>query len=226
MSGGLSTEAQQVVDFLLSQESYIVFGLGKLNFTLEGFRVDTEGYREIGHKIRSGAIEVRVIPPDPDRESEVEATYTARMDKLSVPEGLDLRTEARGHIRNQAMIVHEATHALVDYHRATLSGALDEACAYVAGQVYSMSVGSPQTSSERRAQAILSASHAIVQQRRMKYVTGAVLRASDTDVAALVAAVRGHTGAYPDADVVRTGDGIDGGLLNPWYLPRPQPDRD
>jgi hypothetical protein len=218
MAATPSPEAIEVANFLRSEESYVVFGLGKLNFTLAGFRVDTEGYREIGDKVRQGAIEVRPVRSEPG--SSVAAVYTGRLDCLSVPAGLDLHTPGRRRIKDQSMIVHEATHALVDFHRFTFSGALDEACAYLAGQLYAMSLGDRQSSSRPRDDAIFSAARNIVQQRRMKYVTGAVLAASDPDVAALADAVRGHTHAYPDADVTRTGDGIRGGLLDPWYMPR------
>ena len=51
-------EADEVADFLLSSEGYVVYALGRLDFRVEGFRIDIEGYREIGHKIRSGAITV------------------------------------------------------------------------------------------------------------------------------------------------------------------------
>ncbi|NNK64701.1 MAG: hypothetical protein HKO98_15990, partial [Gemmatimonadetes bacterium] len=213
MSEALSPEATEVADFLLSEESYITFGLGKLNFTLAGFRVDTQGYREIGHKIRQGAIEVRPVESAPG--SSVAAVYTGLLDRLSVPAGLDLHTPRRRRIKDQSMVVHEVTHALVDFHRFTTTGALDEACAYVAGQLYAMSLGDLQSSSRPRDNAIFTASRTIVQQRRMKFVPGAVLMASDSDVAALAAAVRGHTQAYPDADVRRTGDGVHGGLIDP-----------
>ena len=218
MSAELSAESTEIADFLLSDESSITTALGKLNFTLGGFRVETKGYREIGHKIRQGAIEVRAVQSDPD--SPLAAAYTPRLDRLSVSAGLDLHTPRRGRIKDQSMVVHEVTHALLDFHRFTTTVALDEACAYVAGQVYARALGDLQMSSRPRDGAIFSASQRIVRERRMRYVTGAVLMATDPDVVALTDAIRGHTRAYPDADVRRTGDGVYGGLIDPWYLPR------
>jgi len=212
------SEASEVADFLLSDESYITYALGKLDFTFAGFPVDLAGYREIGHKIRQGALEVKPDPSAPG--ARIAASYTALANRLSVPAGLDLHTPGPHRIANQSVIVHEVTHALVDFHRFTTTGALDEACAYLAGQLYAMSFGLRQASTNSRANAIFVAAQAIVTQRRMTSTRGTVLFGSDPDVVTLARAVRGHTHAYPDADITRTGDGISGGLLDPWYLPR------
>ncbi len=130
-SSVLTVEATEVADFLLSTESYIVFALGRLNFHVGGFRIDTECYREIGHKIRQRAITVAPARSSPG--SQVAAVYTPARDRLSVPANLDLHRPGPGRIGNQGMIVHEATHALVDFHRFTCTGAVDEACGYIAG---------------------------------------------------------------------------------------------
>jgi hypothetical protein len=212
------SESDEVANFLLSTDSYIAFALGRLNFTVEGFRVDTKGYREIGHKIRQRAITVVAVRATGG--SQVAAAYTARRDQLSVPAGLDLHTPGAARISNQAMIVHEGTHALVDFHRFASTGAVNEACGYVAGQVYAMSLGLRQAGVGARSSAIISAAQAVVSRRRMTTRIGARLRASDPDVARLIRAITAHTSAYPDARVHRTPDGIRGGLINPWYQPR------
>ena len=212
------TEADEVSNFLLSTENYIVFALGRLDFRLQGFRIDIEGYREIGHKIRSGAITVSAARSSVG--SQVAAVYTPRRDRLSVPANLDLHTPGPVRISNQSMIIHEATHALVDFHRFSCTGAVDEACGYIAGQLYAMSLGLRQTGAGVRSGAIITAAQAIVTGRQMTTRLGAHLTVRDPDVAALLAAITGHTSAYPDAGVRRTGDGIRGGLLNPWYMPR------
>ena len=209
---------QQVADFLLSEDGAVTYGLNKLDFTLARVRVDPTGYREIGHKIRQGAIEVREVAPRPG--SATRAVYTPAMNRLSVPAGLDLVTPGSAQIAAQATIVHEATHALLDYHRFTTSVALDEAAAYVAEQIYAMARHRRQGSSDARAQAILSAAQAVVRGRDMLSRQGVVLFETDPDVEALVQAVRGHTGAYPNADERVTPDGIWGGIADPWYLPR------
>lgn len=210
--------ADEVADFLLSTEQYITFGLGRLNFTLDDLRIDTEGYREIGHKVRQGAISVR--PAQASAGSAVAAVYTSRLDKLSVPAGLDLSTAGPNRISQQAMIVHEATHAVADFHRYTMTGAQDEACAYIAGQLYAMTLGLRQRGGGPRAAAIIAAAQTVVSSRNMIAQTGQRLRSSDADITVLIQAITAHTSAYPDAGVQQTTDGIREGLLNPWYLPR------
>lgn len=211
-------EADEVADFLLSTESYIFFALGRLNFRVEGFRIDIQGYREIGRKIRSGAI--TVVAARSSTGSQVAAVYTPRRDRLSVPANLDLHTHGPVRISNQSMIVHEATHALVDFHRFACTGAVDEACGYIAGQVYAMSLGLRQVGAGARSGRIITAAQAIVTGRQMVTRTGAHLTVRDPDVVALLTAITAHTSAYPDAGVRHTPDGIRGGLINPWYMPR------
>ena len=211
-------EAEEVADFLLSTESYIAHALGRLNFSVEGFRVDTQGYREIGHKIRQDI--VTVAPAQRAEGSEVAAVYTRPRNRLSVPANLDLHTPGPARIGNQAMIVHEVTHALVDFHRFTCTGAVDEACGYIAGQVYAMSLSVRQAGAGARSAAIITAAQAVVSGHQMTIRTGARLRASEPDVATLIRAISAHTSAYPDAGVTSTPDGIRGGLINPWYQPR------
>lgn len=211
-------EADEVADFLLSMESYIVFALGRLDFVVEGFRVDTQGYREIGHKIREHAI--TVAPVRSSAGTPIAAAYTPRRDRFSVPANLDLHSPGPARISNQSMIVHEATHALVDFHRFACTGAVNEACGYIAGQLYAMSLGVRQTAVAPRSRAIIAAAQAVVTGRRMVFRTGTHLSGRDPDMVALLGAITAHTSAYPDAGVLSTPDGIRGGLINPWYLPR------
>ena len=192
-------ESDEVAGFLLSTESYIVFALDRLDFCVEAFRVDTEGYREIGHKIRQGAI--TVAPVRSSAGSQVAAVYTPHRDRLSVPANLDLHTPGPARISNQSMIVHEATHALVDFHRFTCTGAVDEACGYIAGQLYAMSLGLRQTGAGPRSSAIIAAAQAVVTGRRMVFQTGTRLSTRDPDMVALLGAITAHTSAYPDAGV-------------------------
>jgi len=212
------TEADEVADFLLSTESYIVYALGRLNFSVEGFRIDIEGYREIGHKIRSGAITVAVGRRSAG--SQVAAVYSQLRDRLSVPANLDLHTPGPARVSNQSLIVHEVTHALVDFHRFACTGAVDEACGYIADQVYAKALGLQQTGAGGRSGAIITAAQAIVTGRQMTTRTGARLTVRDPDVAVLITAITAHSNVYPDAGVHTTPGGIPGGLLNPWYMPR------
>ena len=209
-----------VANFLLSDERYITLGLSRLNFSLDGCRVDTEGYREIGNMIRIGSISVRAARTSGG--SSVAAVYTPALDRISVPGHLDLRTRGTALIGNQAMIVHESTHALLDFHRYSVLGSVDEACAYIAGQTYAAALSYRLSSGNPSSQAILAASQAIVDRRQMTAQVGAVLQPTDADVAALLGAIASHASAYPDANAVHRGDGIriGEGLINPWYQPR------
>ncbi len=83
-----------------------------------------------------------------------------------------------------------------------------------------MSLGLRQTGVGARSSAIIAAAQAVVAGRQMITRTGLRLSISDPDMVALRRAITAHTSAYPDAAVRRTPDGIQDGLINPWYLPR------
>jgi large exoprotein involved in heme utilization and adhesion len=207
-----------VANFLLSNDTSITYALGKLEFSLDSFRVDYEGYREIGHQIRSGG--VTVAEGSRSEGSTTAAVYTPRRDLISVPANLDLSGRTGGSISQQAMIVHECTHALMDYHRYQTTGTIQETAAYIAGALYAaakmirLSGGSNQQTN-----AILNAAFAIVRGRSMVSTPGQRLAAADRDVAALMSAINAHSD-YRTAHRPDVADGISGGLINPWYLPR------
>lgn len=208
-----------VADFLLSNDVSVTFALGKLDFVFDNFHVDYEGYREIGHKIRQGAICVEEAQRS--EGSQIAAVYTAARDRLSVPAGLDLSGRGRGSIGQQAMIVHECTHALMDFHYYQTTGAIQEACAYVAEAIYATSklIGL-SGGGNAQSQAILDAAAAIVTGRSMHRNAGQRLLTGDADVARLISAVSAHDSYRADAANPYRSDGICGGLMNPWYMPR------
>jgi hypothetical protein len=211
------TAQTEVADFLLADQVPIKAAIDRLDFWLEDFHVDPEGYREIGHKVRSNA--VRVIARRRGQAHGAGATYTALMDKISVSDNLDLA----GSIADQSLIIHEVTHALMDYHRYRASDLVQEVAAYVAGGLYARCRAMPGLRANRpEEQAILTAAQDIVTPRVMMVSPGTRLRMSDPDVQRLAAAIRGSS-IYPDVDAVRGSDGISGGLVNPWYLPRHGP---
>jgi GNAT superfamily N-acetyltransferase len=158
--------SDMVANFLLSNDASVTFALGKLDFTFDSFRVDYEGYREIGHKIRQGAIEV--AEASASSGSQIAAVYTAQRDRLSVPANLDLSGRGRGSIGQQAMIVHECTHALMDFHYYQTTGAVQEACAYIAESIYATcKLIGLSGGGNTQSQAILDAASAIVTGRSM-----------------------------------------------------------
>lgn len=122
-------------------------------------------------------------------------------------------------IIDQAGIIHECTHALMDFHGARTTGAIHEAVAYVASAVYTISFEVLLSSSSTKGNVILQAANAIATGRRFG---GGVVRlaAGDQDVWTLLQTIRGHTAAYPDSDSISGTDGIREGLVNPYYLPR------
>ncbi len=211
--------AAQVADFLLAEEGAIAFGLNRLDFYVESFHVDPEGYREIGHKIRQGAIEVAAASRS-GGDSRIGAAYTALRNRLSLPPTLDLSHTSSQSIQQQAMIVHEVTHALMDYHHFQTSGTVQEVTAYIAETLYAAARSTRIGASQHPpSDAIFTAAREIVFGRNMKIDLGQRLVMTDTDVAALASAVRAHPD-YRDADGHTRSDGISGGLINPWYEPR------
>lgn len=207
----------QVGNFLLSTDGHIVNAFNKLNFGVSGCLVDTEGYREMGHKVRQGAIAVE--PASSSAGSSLSAVYTPGRDRLSVSTPLNLAGASGAAVVRQAEIVHEITHALMDFHRYAISDTLQEVLAYLAGTIYMRAHAVSASASEPRTQAILGAAQQVVVDRSMHVRAGQRLQLSDPDVAQLAAAIRGHS-SYPNADTVRQADGVSGGLINPWYLPR------
>lgn len=211
--------SDMVANFLLSNDASVTFALGKLDFTFDSFRVDYEGYREIGHKIRQGAIEV--AEASASSGSQIAAVYTAQRDRLSLPANLDLSGRGRASIGQQAMIVHECTHALMDFHYYQTTGAVQEACAYIAESIYATcKLIGLSGGGNSQSQAILDAASVIVTERSMHRNVGQRLLPGDTDVAQLIAAVRAHDAYRSEAGQPYRSDGICGGLMNPWYMPR------
>lgn len=208
----------EVADFLLSDEPHIRTAMERLNFFVEDFHVEPEGYREIGHKIKQGA--VTVSQGTRIRGSQTSAVYTPRLDQLSVSSAnMDLLGTSPQAISQQTEIVHEVTHAVMDYHRYQATSVVQEIAAYVAGGLYARGHFLPLNSDYEESQAILRAATGIIDSRNMITSREERLRLGDSDVAELAQAIRGHQ-SYPNADDVFPSDGISGGLINPWYLPR------
>lgn len=214
MSSSLSAD---VSNFLLSTETSISFAINNINFTLDSIRIDPEGYREMGYKVRSRGI---TVEPARSRSSSsaLSAVYTPGLDKLTVPPTINLANS----VTDQAMIIHEMTHALIDYHRVRTLNMIDEALAYIAESIYARSKLTSLSSSNPLSQAIITAAQNIVQADPNFLIAQRIvnLRSSDTLVALLLQAIRNHSSAYPNASQTTYSDGIQGGLINPWYLPR------
>lgn len=206
-----------VSNFLLSTDTSISFAINNIDFTLDGIRIDPEGYREMGHKVRSRGI---TIEPARSRSSSsaLSAVYTPGLDKLTVSPNIDLTNS----VIDQAMIIHEMTHALVDYHRVRTLNMIDEALAYIAESIYARSKATQLSSRDTRAQAIITAAQNVVGSNPNFIIPQHIvnLTSSDRHVSQLLQAIRNHSSAYPNATQETNSDGITEGLINPWYLPR------
>lgn len=210
--------SSDVAGFLLSSDTGIQWGLSRLSFSVDGLRVDPEGYAEMGHQIRQGGIQVREPRSAPG--TPIAAAYTAGTNTLSLrlPAGLQLSAGTATSIGEQAGIVHEITHALFDYHGYSATNAVEEAVAYIAETLYAAARALRRSNpGDPRADAILTAALAVVEGRQMRMRLGQALASSSADVRALVDAIRAHTAAYPDADSANHTNGIFGGLMNPYY---------
>lgn len=209
--------ATDVANFLLSNSTPISHAIGNLNFTLDGIQIDTEGYHEMGHKVRQNAIAVEPVRSR-SGSSSLSAVYTPALNKLSVSANINLTSS----VADQSTIIHEITHALVDYHRVTTTQAIDEALAYIADSIYSLSRFTRLTSTDPKSNAIILAAQNIVRSNPAFLIpqTTVSLNSSDINVSHLLQAIRNHTSAYPNVSHSTHSDGISGGLINPWYLPR------
>ncbi|RVT84477.1 hypothetical protein DXV76_12400 [Rhodobacteraceae bacterium CCMM004] len=213
------TARDDIAQFLQSDDRAIAFALARLNFTIDGFAVDTAGFRKIGQMVELGTITVGTSARGHGHVTA--AVYTAlNRNRLTVPPGLDLTGRTARAVSDQAMVVHECTHALMDYHRFQTSAGAQEVAAYIAGALYAkaravvMSApGDPQTD------AIFSSAHAVVANRGMVGRLNQTLAAADPDVALLAAAVAGHREYAEVADDPARMDGI-GDLMDPWYPAR------
>jgi hypothetical protein len=208
---------ENVADFLLSDDRHINFAIEKLNFFIEDFHVDPEGYREVAQKVRQGAL--TVVAASRSGGSRTSAVYTALLDKISVSKNMDLSGTSAQAISQQAEIIHEMTHALMDYHFYQTTGTVQEIAAYMAGGLYARAHLQSLSSSQPDTAAILQNVVQIIQGRQMIIQRGVRLRLTDPDVSRLADAISSHP-SYSNSDISVRSDGITGGLINPWYQPR------
>lgn len=171
--------------FLSDTSAPVGTAIGKIDFSLDTFRVDPEGYRRLAVLVQGESL--KVDPVDGNEGSRLSAAYTPGLDKISVPTNLDMTTVA-----HQSTIIHEMTHALVDYHVYKTSELMDEAIAYIASAVFAAALGRTISSSDAQSKAILVAADAVVAKRKMATTRGVKLKATDADVKALTDAIAAH----------------------------------
>jgi len=204
-----------VASFLLSTDTSVQYGLSRLQFSVDGMRVNSEGYAEMGHKIRQGAIQV--VQATSSSNSQAAAVYTPARNLLSLPPGIRLAGSSAEVIGQQAGVVHEVTHALFDFHGYRTTNAVEEAVAYIAEMLYATArMLRRSTPGNPRSNAILTAALNVVTSRRMLTQLRQMLLSTSPEVRALADAVRAHP-IYPDANAANHANGVFGGLMNPWY---------
>lgn len=206
-----------VANFLLSDQQHITFAMSKLDFYLNDFHVDPVGYREIGHLIRQDAVSVE--PASRSSGSSISAVYTAALNKLSLSPGMDLTGTTGTAINHQSTIIHEITHALMDFHHYQTSGTLQEVAAYISGGIYAASHHRQFSSSNPYSAAIIQAAFNVIRSHNLISNRGVLISRSHPDVEQLAIAIEAHP-SYPNSGQPYRSDGISGGLINPWYQPR------
>lgn len=211
----VSQLARDVAAFLTSKDPAITQALSRLDFSIDAIRLDPAGYRWMGKLMLEGGIDVTGAQASGD--SATAAVYTSLLDKMTLRPGLKLEGDGNSAILEQAGVVHETTHALVDFHGFAATNAVEEAAGYLAQVTYAKARSRVHFSTEPKAQAILTAAVDIVMNRRLLVKTGQKLASSDSDVKALVEAIRQHPAAYPDADEQNHSNGIFGGQLKGSY---------
>ena len=209
--------ADEVADFLLSRQRHISYAIGNLDFYVDRFHVEPQGFREMGNLIRMGNI--RVEPPSRSSRSAIAAVYTPALNKLSIAPGMDLAGTTPQAVIAQSQIIHEMTHALMDFHHYQTTGTMQEVAAYLSGGIYAHSHFISLTTTNPDSNRILTAARQVIQSHRMLIDHGVVITRSQRDVDRLARAIEAHPN-YPDSSRIMQADGIETTLLNPWYMPR------
>ncbi|GEM_PF-4503326 len=108
--------------------------VSRLNFRLLGVEISGKAYLEIADKIIEGHF---VVPDELDTELDkgAAAQYSGRKNKFR------FGSHRYGFREWDSYVVHEATHAIVDYNKIQISKIDDEAVAHVAHTLYLRRVG-------------------------------------------------------------------------------------
>jgi hypothetical protein len=166
--------------------------------------------------IRQGSITVEIAQSSPG--SRIDAVYTSGLNKLSVPQSLNL-----SEIGHQMKVIHEATHALIDFHNYRTTELIDEMAAYIADSLYGAIRHQSVRSPDSRTMSILRAALEVVSQHNMVNSRGVRLSRQDPYVAQLAQAIESHPSYDGAGGRPNYANGIpigEHGLINPWYQPR------
>ena len=107
----------------------------RVNFRLLGVEVSGKAYREIADRIIEGHF---IVPDEVDEDLRREgagAAYSGRQNKFRFAH------HRFGFREWESYVVHEATHAIVDYNKIQISKIDDEVVAHVAHTLYLRRVG-------------------------------------------------------------------------------------
>lgn len=108
--------------------------VSRINFSLGGLHINSDGFARIRRAIQNGHIKVNGSRTLPEAAS---ASYGADENVLTISPDLNLGTRS-----GQAVVIHECVHAIVDAARASSTTvASNEAAAYIAQVIYRMANG-------------------------------------------------------------------------------------
>lgn len=113
----------------------------RINFRYDGVPVYGSGYATIATAIENDHVHVRLLRGQRAARA-MRALGVAAYNKtsdtffVSGADFLDTTTTPK-----KALVVHEMTHALLDYHRSTMSQGKSEAAAYIAQMMYLFNSG-------------------------------------------------------------------------------------
>ena len=109
--------------------------VSRINFNLFGVDIKGAAYQEIANRILEGSV---AVPDEIDEELRKDgsgAAYSPRFNKFR------FGSHRFGFREWNSYVVHEATHAIVDYKKIVISKLNDEVVAHIAQMIYLRRVG-------------------------------------------------------------------------------------
>lgn len=108
------------------------YAVSQINFKLRSMDISSNMYKVIAYHLDVGRLKIKTA----EQEKGVGATYFGKgVNTIFVPPHFNIANN----IRNQMKVVHECTHAIIDYKAIGKHDfAENEACGYVAGALFAV----------------------------------------------------------------------------------------